>query len=287
MRGQVKLLDFGTARLVDATAEAAITKTGVFAFTPEYASPEQVRGEPVTFASDLYSAGVLLYRLLTGRLPYRIADASPAGVAAAIARAQPEPSGLDAPLDAILSKALSKDAAGRYQSAAEMDADLARYLEGQRVRARKPRKKFWAAHGGCSGHCRRRILGWRALRAPTAHQLIPFDAGVPERHAAGAFQRRQMAGLRGVPSPEKTGRIRISGLNRCPDGAAKRVTAGEAANDEPSLSPDGRWLAFHSTRAPAGHLSAARAAAAGRSAAAGGGRPQSRAFRRMASGSRI
>jgi serine/threonine-protein kinase len=59
--GNVKLLDFGTARLVDVTAETALTKTGVFAFTPEYASPEQVRGERVAVASDLYSAGVLLY----------------------------------------------------------------------------------------------------------------------------------------------------------------------------------------------------------------------------------
>ena len=140
--GNVKLLDFGTARLVDATAEAALTKTGVFAFTPEYASPEQVRGEPVAVASDLYSAGVLLYRLLTGRLPYRIADPSPAAVANVIARAQPEPPRLDAPLDAILAKALRKDAPGRYQSATEIDADLARYLEGRRVRARKPRKSL-------------------------------------------------------------------------------------------------------------------------------------------------
>src|ERR1700691_4996889 len=146
--GNVKLLDFGTARLVDATAEAALTKTGVFAFTPEYASPEQVRGEPVSMASDLYSAGVLLYRLLAGRLPYQITDPSPAGVANVISHAQPDPPRLDAPVDAILSKALRKDAADRYQSAEEMDADLARYLEGQRVRARKPRRRAWAVAAG-------------------------------------------------------------------------------------------------------------------------------------------
>jgi Tfp pilus assembly protein PilF len=151
--GHVKLLDFGTARLVDATAEASLTKTGVFAFTPEYASPEQVRGEPLTFASDLYSAGVLLYRLLTGRLPYRITGASPAAVASAIARAQPEPTGLDAPLDAILSKALSKNPASRYGTAAEMDADLARYLEGRRVLARKPRRKFRMAVAAAFALC--------------------------------------------------------------------------------------------------------------------------------------
>ena len=79
--GRVKLLDFGTARLVDATAEAALTQTGVFAFTPEYVSPEHVRGEAVTIASDLYSTGVLLYRVITGHLPYRIVNRSPGGVA--------------------------------------------------------------------------------------------------------------------------------------------------------------------------------------------------------------
>jgi serine/threonine protein kinase len=150
---QVKLLDFGTARLVDATAETALTKTGVFAFTPEYASPEQVRGESLTFASDLYSAGVLLYRLLTGRLPYRIDDASPAAMARGIERAQPEPAGLDAPMDAILSKALRKNPARRYLSSEGMDSDLARYLAGRPVLARKPQRKIWFAVAAALALC--------------------------------------------------------------------------------------------------------------------------------------
>jgi serine/threonine protein kinase/Tol biopolymer transport system component len=245
--GNVKLLDFGTARLVDATAESALTKTGVFAFTPEYASPEQVRGEPVAVASDLYSSGVLLYRLLTGRLPYRIADPSPVGMAKFIAGAQPEPSKLDAPLDAIVSKALSKDAAARYQSATEMDADLARYLEGQRVRARKPRKKFWTTVAAvlvvAAG-----ISGWRVLRVPS-HQLIPFDAGVPNAmQPALSSDGKWLA----FASPGKDGTHPDIWVKPAPNGAAKRVTAGDTANDEPSLSPDGRWLAFHSARTPAG-----------------------------------
>jgi Tol biopolymer transport system component len=246
--GNVKLLDFGTARLVDVTVETALTKTGVFAFTPDYASPEQVRGEPVAIASDLYSAGVLLYRLLTGRLPYRIADPSPAGVAKVIAREQPEPSRLNAPLDAILSKALSKDAAARYQSAAEMDADLARYLEGQRVRARKPRHKFWTAIAAVLFVSAAGILGWRVLRAPF-HRLIPFDAGIPNAmQPALSSDGKWLA----FASPGKDGTHPDIWVKPMPDGAPKRVTAGDAANDEPSLSPDGRWLAFHSTRAPAG-----------------------------------
>lgn len=133
--GNVKLLDFGTARLVDVSGDAAITRTGVFAFTPEYASPEQVQGKTLTFASDVYSAGVLLYRLLTVRPPYRFTHYSPAAVAHQITQREPEPSGLNAPLDAILSTALSKNPEERYQTAAEFDADLARFLGGEKVQA--------------------------------------------------------------------------------------------------------------------------------------------------------
>jgi serine/threonine protein kinase/Tfp pilus assembly protein PilF len=140
--GNAKLLDFGTARLVDASGDTAITRTGVFAFTPECASPEQVAGKPLTFSSDVYSAGVLLYRLLTGRLPYRFASHSPAAVADTINHTEPEPSGLDGPLDAILSTALSKDPEKRYASAVEMDADLARYLDGEPVQARRARTRL-------------------------------------------------------------------------------------------------------------------------------------------------
>ena len=137
--GTAKLLDFGTARLVDAGGDMAITKTGVFAFTPECASPEQVQGKPVTFATDIYAVGILLYRLLTGREPYQFSDHSSATIADTISHTEPKPSGLDAPLDAILSKALRKNPEERYKAADELDADLARYLGGEPVEARHPR----------------------------------------------------------------------------------------------------------------------------------------------------
>jgi serine/threonine protein kinase/Tfp pilus assembly protein PilF len=181
--GNVKLLDFGIARLVDATAETALTKTGGFAFTPEYASPEQVRGEPVTFASDLYSAGALLYRLLTGRLPHRIDGPPAAGAANAVADERLEPPRLDAPLEAIVAKALSENAAGRYRSAAEMDADLVRYLEGERVRApapaRKMSRRIWAllsagllAIGGLAGALK--LLRTHSAGEPSSIVVLPF-----------------------------------------------------------------------------------------------------------------
>lgn len=251
--GNVKLLDFGIARLVDATAESALTRTGVFAFTPDYASPEQVRGEPVTIASDLYSAGVLLYRLLTGCLPYQIADPSPASVAKVMAHTQPAPPRLDAPLDAILAKALSKDVAGRYQSAMEMDADLVRSLEGRRVLARKPHQKFWVAIAVLLAVSAALLLGLRLVRvSQSAHRLIPFDPGVPNAMQPAlsrdgkwlTFTAIALSG-EGAPHPGIW-------LKPMLNGVAKLVTDSQAANDEPSISPDGRWLAFHSTRQPAG-----------------------------------
>jgi TolB-like protein/predicted Zn-dependent protease len=177
-QGNAKLLDFGTARLVDAGGDAAITKTGVFAFTPECASPEQVQGRAVTFASDIYSVGVLLYRLLTGRPPYRFTDHSPAAIAERIHRAAPDRSGLDAPLDAILMTALDKDPAKRYASAVEMDADLARYLEGKPVRARGPLKFFKVAiAAGLMAIAA--LAAWAVFhRSPEASiAVLPFASG--------------------------------------------------------------------------------------------------------------
>jgi len=270
--GHVKLLDFGTARLADATAEPALTRTGVFALTPDYASPEQARGEPVTAASDIYSAGVLLYRLLTGRLPYRIAGRSPVSAANAIAHAEPAPSRLEAPLDAILVKAMSKDAAARYPSAAEMEADLVRYLQGRPVRARRPLKRAWAAAaallalGGAAWW-----LG-SALRAPVpVPALVPFDAGVPNpAQPALSFDGRWLA----FASPGETGTHPDIWLKPMPGGTVKRVTAGEASSDEPALSPDGHWLAFHSTRQPAGIYLQPASGGAARLLVAGGRVPR-------------
>ncbi len=250
--GQVKLLDFGTARLAEPTSETALTKAGIFAFTPDYASPEQVRGEPVTMASDMYSAGVLLYRLLTGHLPYQITGRSPAGVASVIAHTQPEPPRLDAPLNAILSKALSKEAAGRYQSAMEMDADLVRYVDGERVRARQPHPRFWAVGMGLTA-ISIGLLGVHALRPPQPDlRLVAFDAGVPSAMQPALSHDGRWLAFAAFALPGEAGSHPDIWLKPMPGGAPKRITSSGAANDEPSISPDGRWLAFHSTRRPAG-----------------------------------
>ena len=117
--GQLKLLDFGIAKLVgDADiGEAAMTVAATM--TPHYASPEQIRGEPVTQASDVYSLGVLLYELLAGKRPYEFPTRRPAEIERIVSETEPPPlAGPNATdLDCIVRCAMHKDPARRYASA--------------------------------------------------------------------------------------------------------------------------------------------------------------------------
>jgi non-specific serine/threonine protein kinase/serine/threonine-protein kinase len=144
--GVPKLVDFGIAKLLTSGAEAAPAATVVPAMTPEYASPEQVRGETVTTASDVYSLGVLLYELLTGRRPYDVPAESLTAIVKAVCESEAvAPSeaargrnraALRGDLDTIVLKALRQEPERRYQTARELSEDLERYLEGRPVSAR-------------------------------------------------------------------------------------------------------------------------------------------------------
>lgn len=130
--GQVKLLDFGVASLLE---EPAGPVTGLFV-TPEYASPEQIEGLAVTTASDVYSLGVVLYRLVSGKLPYRTETTGRMELARAVCEQTPDPpTGTD--LDDIILKALEKEPERRYESASALAADIARYRTGRPVQARR------------------------------------------------------------------------------------------------------------------------------------------------------
>jgi serine/threonine-protein kinase len=135
--GAVKVMDFGIARAVSDSA-ATMTSTAAVIGTAQYLSPEQARGEGVDARSDVYSLGCLLYELVTGAPPFT--GDSPVAVAYQHVREDPRlPSSINPAippeLDAILLKAMSKNPANRYQSAAEMRHDLLRALAGQRVEA--------------------------------------------------------------------------------------------------------------------------------------------------------
>ena len=156
--GTVKLLDFGIARLLNPTPAAALNVpdqklTGLLAMTPEYASPEQIRGGPITTASDVYSLGVMLYQLVTGVLPHRVrGDFSFELATQIIEREAVAPSvaakthetadstgfgrSLRGDLDNIILMALEKDPARRYPSVEKLQDDIRRHVEGFTVSAR-------------------------------------------------------------------------------------------------------------------------------------------------------
>ena len=235
--GEPKLLDFGIAKLLDpegsANSDATVTMHG--AMTPEYASPEQIKGEPITMASDVYSLGVVLYELLCGQRPYQARSRRPNELARAICEEEaPRPSTmghqppataptgqapatrerpatwrrqLEGDLDNIVAKALRKEPARRYPSASALSEDIRNHQEGLPVTARKDtlsyrtgkfvqRNKVSVA-GGCAGG--------------------PLPGRGPDRgHLAGA---RRPAGTRPRPTGTKTVRAaqRLS-----PDAADQR-----------------------------------------------------------------
>ncbi len=172
--GIPRLLDFGIAKLLNPELSAETPTVTGLALTPEYASPEQARGDVVTTASDVYSLGVLLYELLTGHRPYRLKTRLPMEVLKAVCEQEPErpstivrqaedttdgsravvitPEGvsrardltpdrlgrrLRGDLDNIVLMALRKEPLRRYASAEALSEDLRRYLEGLPVKARK------------------------------------------------------------------------------------------------------------------------------------------------------
>jgi serine/threonine protein kinase len=164
--GQVKLLDFGIAKALDPLEDPGApeqTQAGQRPFTPSHASPEQIRGEPVSTATDVYSLGVLLYQLLTGQRPYGRSATSAAEIARAVLQepatrpSSLRPSRPDDPwwlatrqrlkgdLDNILLKTLEKEASERYASVDALTADVRAYLAGWPVSAHPPSAGYRAA----------------------------------------------------------------------------------------------------------------------------------------------
>ena len=191
--GQVRLLDFGVARLLEGedTDQPALTSVYGRALTPDYASPELLRGDPIDARSDVYSLGVLLYELLTGTRPYRLKGAASIGAldqaiatievnkpsmqleeSAAATRASSVERlarQLRGDLDAAVLKTLAKEPAQRYPSAAALGEDLRRYLDGKPIRARPARLVY---------RLRKFILRNRALLAVSVAALAGILAVV-------------------------------------------------------------------------------------------------------------
>jgi len=137
--GEPKLLDFGIAKILDRAGD--VTRTQERVLTPDYASPEQVRGAVQTTATDVYSLGAVLYHLLTGQSPHSFPDHTPEAIDTAICTTDPAPAtrlnpALPADLDFIVLKALRKEPEMRYGSVEAMADDVRAFLEFRPIRAR-------------------------------------------------------------------------------------------------------------------------------------------------------
>jgi serine/threonine protein kinase/tetratricopeptide (TPR) repeat protein len=198
--GEVRLLDFGIAKLLSPgrdPSQPTITRTELRALTPEYASPEQIRGETVTTASDVYALGVVLYELLAGRRPYSLESGSPHELTEVICSRVPErPSAvvtdervrrtLRGDLDAIVMMALRKEARDRYGSVDLLWEDLGRYLDGLPVHA----------HRGSRLYRARKFLGRHRVESAAAAIVavsLAAGAGVAVRQATIAARERDRA----------------------------------------------------------------------------------------------
>lgn len=176
--GEVRLLDFGIARLLDADGNSALTREAGGALTPDYASPEQIRGEPIGTTSDIYSLGIIAFELLSGAKPTRL----PSVMAAAHARTEIGPPSkacsdvedqlaLEGDLDAIVMRATRQDPAERYATVDAFAADLQRYLNDEPVLARPDQWTYRARKFVRRHH-------WPVAAATTALLAIVAGAGV-------------------------------------------------------------------------------------------------------------
>ena len=200
--GEVQLLDFGVAKLLEAEDADRTPLTSVYgrALTPDYASAELLRGDPLDARSDVYSLGVVLYELLTGARPYQLKSAAsvglleqaitrvelkkpstriePEAVATRATTSQRFARALRGDLDAIALKALAKDPAERYPSAAALAEDLQRHLHGKSVHALPARfsdrlRKFVRRNKGAVGVS---VTAIAAILATVGYTLYPETA---------------------------------------------------------------------------------------------------------------
>ena len=255
-RPHATVLDFGIAKLLDEDENALETRTGERALTPAYAAPEQLRGEPVTTATDVYALGVLLYELLAGRRPYELAGQTAAEAERIVTAQEPTPMSraagvpaaraarLRGDLDVIVQRAMAKEPVRRYATADALAADLRRHLEGLPVDARAPTaayrvRKFAGRHRA----------GVAAAAVAVLALVIGFGVAVQQaaeaRHAAADAERAAaraeatqgfLLGMLAAADPDADGRdVRVADLL---DRAA--ATLDSTLAGQPILRADAR-----------------------------------------------
>lgn len=193
--GTPKLLDFGIAKVLSpatSSPDEALTQPGMLKMTARYASPEQIRGETVTTASDVYSLGVILYELLTGHSPYGDVDRPAHQIMAAVCDEEPPRPSTWAPklkgdLDKIILRALRKTPGERYASVDQFSEDILRHLEGLPVLARGDAPLYLAA---------KFVRRYRVIVAAASLVLISLVGGLIEVTLARTRAERRFNELR-------------------------------------------------------------------------------------------
>jgi eukaryotic-like serine/threonine-protein kinase len=274
--GYAKVLDFGLVKLAEvaeasSSQDPAGTKLGVAMGTLAYMSPEQATGESIDHRTDIWSLGVVLYELATGKRPFT-GETRQATVNAILSSEPVDATAIDASLptelNLILSKALEKDRELRYQTASDFRADIRRLLRAidssatasnpRSITAAIPRfirrSWFWPVVVAITLLCAAIPLGWYLIKAKPA---------APDWSHAVHVQLTTEAGTEIFPTftPDGKSFIYASRRNGNFDLFEQRVGGKNATSltpdspsdeSEPAFSPNGERIAFHSTREPAG-----------------------------------
>jgi eukaryotic-like serine/threonine-protein kinase len=205
--GTPKLLDFGIAKVLQATGESDVTQTVARLFTPDYAAPEQIRGEPVTTATDVYALGVILYELLAGARPYRL-SARDTPLEQAILQVEPPPPSaaldktagdvtqrrkqLRGDLDRIVLTALAKEPERRYSSTEAFATDVRRYLDGRPISARGDSNMYRLQKFMRRNRIAVSAATIVALALIAATSVSIWQAGIARQQARQAEQQRDL-----------------------------------------------------------------------------------------------
>ncbi len=264
--GIVKVLDFGLAKLMESAKRPdpdLRTRTGIVAGTPQYMSPEQVLGHPVGPQSDIFSAGVLLYQLATGKRPFD-GPTEGAVLTAIVGQAPPRPSELGVPIDheleALIMRALEKDPELRFQTANDMRASLRLLqrasLDSVPALALRPKaagsRRVWrvALLAALGGMALMGLVGW-LLRTSPSPLPIRFER-MTFGDGEAVYPNLSPDGNQFIYASSARGKWDIY-LQRAGGSAEIDLTADSAADDkEPSLSRDGSRIAFRSERGGGG-----------------------------------